>query len=146
MTLRGWLKVLGDVPSVLKAGKLWQNQNSLGKRAKIPPAEDTAPIVRWQSIIKHQGYTPLPGLRRGRQSLLLMHPPLEVLGPFGCCGCFQRCRLHRISPLSSPSSHLPQSLRSPWSPCQRSPKTGVPIASAVSKEPRTPLSHSLLLP
>lgn len=40
-------------------------------------------------------------------------------------------------PAFFPSSHLPQSLRFPWNPCHRSPKTGGPIASAVSKELRT---------
>lgn len=67
-------------------------------------------------------------------------PPLEVSGPFGSSRRSQspprRC-LHQEFPHFFPSSHLPQSLRSPWSPCPRSPKTGAPIASAVSNEPRS---------
>lgn len=46
--------------------------------------------------------------------------------------------LHQEFPRFFPSSHLPQSLRSPWSPCPRSPEMGAPIASAVSTEPRSP--------
>jgi len=132
--LRGWL----GLQEMLKASRKLQNcgkNKILREQSQNALAEGTAPTAQLPAADTSPGRK-----AEKRKAKPPPPPPTSTSRGFGSLWVLWAVSEPTQAlpspnfPTFFPSFHLPQSLRSPWSPCHRSPETGVPIASAVSKE------------